>query len=113
MSTLRYMGSKRSLAPAIAGLINEAHPGAVVADAFAGTCAIGMAAARNHRVIANDVHKFAEIIARALLVAPGRPPTRREAESDLRDIALAHAAEIAPWVEERVMRERAALERFF
>src|SRR5213592_2678093 len=98
MSTLRYMGSKRSLAPAIAGLIHKLHPGAVVADAFAGTCAVGTSVASHHRVIANDIHAFAETIASALLVTPGPVPTRRDAERDLRDIAVVHAGELAPSV---------------
>jgi adenine-specific DNA methylase len=83
LSPMRYMGSKRSLAPRIAGLITRRHPKATVVDAFAGTCAIGTAVAATHRVVANDVHAFAEVIARALLVTPGRVPLPSEAWEEL------------------------------
>jgi adenine-specific DNA-methyltransferase len=83
-SPLKYMGSKRSLAPMIADVISKSHPDAIVVDAFAGTCAIGTAVAARHRVFANDVHAFAEVIARTLLVTKVPTPLPSEARSDLR-----------------------------
>jgi adenine-specific DNA-methyltransferase len=78
------MGSKRSLAPRIADIISDRHPGAIVADAFAGTCAVGTAVASRHRVYANDIHAFAEVIARTLLVTSARVPLPNEAWEELR-----------------------------
>jgi hypothetical protein len=77
------MGSKRSLAPIIAERISKYHEGAILVDAFAGTCAVGAAAARRHRIYANDIHAFAEVIARALLVTTARFPLPSEAWEDL------------------------------
>jgi adenine-specific DNA-methyltransferase len=77
------MGSKRSLAPSIAEMIAKQHPGATVVDAFAGTCAVGTAVSRQHRVYANDIHAFAEIIARTLLTTTARIPLPSEAWQEL------------------------------
>jgi adenine-specific DNA-methyltransferase len=68
----------------IADTIHEQHPDAVVVDAFAGTCAVGTAVADRHRVYANDIHAFAEVIARTLLVTTGRTPLPSEAWEELR-----------------------------
>ena len=109
---LRYMGSKRALAPRIASLITELHPGATVADAFAGTCAIGTAAAPRHRVIANDLHKYAEVIARALLVVPGRRPRLADAREDLQSAYEANLSRLRPSLVERIREEQAALSAY-
>lgn len=82
---IRYMGSKRTLAPVIADVIHNAHPSSTVVDVFAGTCAIGTALAPRHRIWANDIHAFAEVIARALLSTAGRVPLPSEAWEELSD----------------------------
>lgn len=83
-SPLRYMGSKRSLAPTIAKAISRKHPKAVIVDAFAGTCAVGTALVGNHRVFANDIHAFAEVIAKTLLVTSAPVPLPSEAWEELK-----------------------------
>lgn len=82
-TAVRYMGSKRVLAPEIATLINIEHPTATVLDAFAGMCAIGFQLAPDHRVIANDVHAFAATVARALLTTPDTRPQRDATVAEL------------------------------
>ena len=84
-SPLKYMGSKRSLAPMIADLMIAAHEDAIIVDAFAGTCAVGTAVADRARVYANDVHAFAEVIAHSLLVSTTRTPLPSEAWEELSD----------------------------
>jgi adenine-specific DNA-methyltransferase len=68
----------------IADVIADAHKGATVVDAFAGTCAVGTAVADRHRVYANDIHAFAEIVARTLLVTASTAPLPSEAWTELR-----------------------------
>jgi hypothetical protein len=108
-ATLRYMGSKRSLAPRIASLITAMHPYATIADTFAGTCAIGNALAPRHIIFANDIHEFAERIARVLLVSPGPIPTLQEAWSDLLEAYTENYRSLMQAVGDRVREERQAL----
>ena len=68
-TAIKYMGSKRSLAPLLADLISERYPEAIVADAFAGTCSVGTALAPRHTVMANDAHAFSDFYLLALLHA--------------------------------------------
>lgn len=91
-ATLRYMGSKRSLAPAIAALITREHPRAIVADAFAGTCAVASSVASSHAVVVNDLHGFAAVIGRALFLGPRRKPSIADAVTDLRPAFLQNRA---------------------
>lgn len=110
MSPLKYMGSKRSLAPQIAALVAQ-HGRPTVVDAFAGTCAVGTAVAGNHRVFANDVHAFAEVIARTLLVVTARTPLPSEAWEELLPFyeknfdRLQHAFAAHVSAEERLLSE--------
>lgn len=67
--SIRYMGSKRSLAPNIAAKISRDHPGAAVLDVFAGMCAVGTELAPRHPLLTNDLHSFAGTVAEALFVS--------------------------------------------
>ncbi|MCL4182996.1 MAG: DNA adenine methylase [Burkholderiaceae bacterium] len=105
------MGSKRTLAPNIAALINAEHPTATVLDAFAGMCAIGCQLAPKHRVIANDVHAFAATVARALLTTPGIRPERETAIAELTPSYSRNAAALAKTLRKRLDLEHQALAR--
>jgi hypothetical protein len=72
-ASIRYMGSKRALAPSIAYKISEDHPRSVVLDVFAGMCAVGTELAPRHPVFTNDIHVFAQVVADALFVADPIP----------------------------------------
>jgi adenine-specific DNA-methyltransferase len=94
---IRYMGSKRSLAPKISDIIRTRHPGYTIADAFAGTCAIGVSLAPRAAVFTNDIHAYAHAIAQALLVAKGNPPTAVDTmallkEEYMRNLSTLHVA---------------------
>jgi adenine-specific DNA-methyltransferase len=108
-ATIRYMGSKRSLAPAIASLIRRTHPNAVIADAFSGTCAIASALAPTHRVAANDVHAFAALVGRALLTKTHIPPSVSTAARDLRDCYKGNLQTLQHALGERLSTERATI----
>lgn len=110
-TVVRYMGSKRVLAPAIAGMIDSRHPGAAVLDAFSGMCAIGTQLAPTHRVIANDAHAFAETVARALFTSPARRPSRRTASAELMPWFNRNSCRLVDVLERRLAREREALNR--
>ncbi|MGP1353824.1 MAG: DNA adenine methylase [Parasphingopyxis sp.] len=79
------MGSKRSLAPAIGELISARHPDAIILDAFSGMCAVGTEVSAKHTLYTNDIHLFAETIARALFVAQEPKPTSLNAKDELTD----------------------------
>ena len=109
ISPLRYMGSKRSLAPTIADIISAKHSDATVVDAFAGTCAIGTALSDRHRVYANDIHAYAEVIARTLLVSAVRTPLPSEAWNELRATYDANLEHLRASIEERLTAETRAV----
>ena len=111
IAPLRYMGSKRSLAPMIADIIADAHKNATVVDAFAGTCAVGTAVANRHRVYANDIHAFAEIIARTLLVTTTRTPLPSEAWKELRLVFDRNMTSLADAIGTRLDAESRILSR--
>src|SRR5690606_26457542 len=94
-----------------ANLIDAQHAGAAVLDAFAGMCAIGTQLAPQHRVLANDVHAFASTVARALLTAPARRPSRESAAAELMPWFDLNANRLTALVERRLTRERKALVR--
>jgi adenine-specific DNA-methyltransferase len=109
ISPIRYMGSKRSLAPRIADLIRRLSPSAVVIDVFAGTCAVASELARDHYVIANDIHAFAETIARALLVSSSSIPLPTEAWNELRNRYSSNVEVLEPALRGRLAAERRTL----
>lgn len=63
---VRYMGSKKALAPEISRIISDRHPKAAVLDVFAGMCAVGSQISARHRLFTNDIHAYAATIASAL-----------------------------------------------
>jgi adenine-specific DNA-methyltransferase len=75
---IKYMGSKRSLAPKIANRISREHPGATVLDVFSGMCAVGSELANRHTLYTNDVHAFAEVVARSLFASSNDTPSATE-----------------------------------
>lgn len=82
-ASIKYMGSKRALAPSIAKKIGEDHPRSVVLDVFAGMCAVGTELAPKHPVFTNDIHLFARTVADALFVAEPYAPTSLHARDEL------------------------------
>jgi adenine-specific DNA-methyltransferase len=104
------MGSKRSLAPAIAARISRDHPKATVLDVFAGMCAVGTALAPQHQLITNDLHHFAGTVAQALFVSRAKIPGPRSSERKrlLRSFHR-NARELRRSLSSRLNRERAAL----
>ena len=108
---IRYMGSKRSLAPLIAETISAAHPAAAVLDLFAGTCAVATELAPRHRVVANDLHAYAEVVARALLTLPVNPPTSLHARDELTEAYYRNSRVLKRALRSRLDREAEALGR--
>jgi adenine-specific DNA-methyltransferase len=67
---IKYLGSKRTLIPALVAAVSAIRPGGTVIDLFSGTSRVGHALkARGYRVIANDHNAYAEALARAYVVA--------------------------------------------
>jgi adenine-specific DNA-methyltransferase len=95
----------------IADVIAGTHKNAIVVDAFAGTCAVGTAVANRHRVYANDVHAFAEVIARTLLMTTTRTPLPSEAWMELRGAFDRNMAALVDAIGPRLKSESMILSR--
>ena len=80
---VRYMGSKKALAPEISHIISERHPKATVLDVFSGMCAVGSLIAARHRLLTNDIHVYATTIASALFTGAATGPTSIVAREEL------------------------------
>jgi adenine-specific DNA-methyltransferase len=82
---IKYLGSKRTLVPAITEIVRAIRPDGGVLDLFSGTSRVGHALKRaGYRVVSNDHNAYAEQIARCYV------------QSDAAD----HATEVAQLVEE-------------
>jgi adenine-specific DNA-methyltransferase len=80
-ATPPYLGSKRAIARQILRVMTAegAGPGSTVADAFAGGCALSLAAkALGYRVLANDLSPISEAIGKAVV-----ENSRRQLEREL------------------------------
>lgn len=68
IQTIRYMGNKNKLLDFIIPEIEKITPKkSVVCDLMSGTNSIGYALKRNYRIYSNDVQKYSECIAKALI----------------------------------------------
>ena len=67
---IKYIGSKRLLAPLIAEVVRRVAPAGDVIDLFSGTSRVGHALKRaGHRVLANDHNRYAATLARCYVAA--------------------------------------------
>jgi len=80
---VRYMGSKKALAPEISQIISDRHPKATVLDVFAGMCAVGSQVAPKHKLFTNDIHSYAATFASALFTGLAIKPTSIVARHEL------------------------------
>lgn len=72
---IRYMGTKRALAPHVRDALGRVRRAGYVADLFSGMGAVAVALAPDVPVLANDAMSFASCVARArLLQGAARPP---------------------------------------
>jgi adenine-specific DNA-methyltransferase len=71
---LRYMGTKRQLAPAVADVLCSAQRG-IVLDVFSGMCAVGTEIAGRRQVWNNDAQLFASKVAEAFFTSQDLLPT--------------------------------------
>lgn len=82
---IRYMGNKHDVAPVVADLVRRHRADRPFLDVFCGMCSVGGAVARTrHRVIGNDVQKYAALIARCLVATAEGPPPYQKLKSSLR-----------------------------
>ena len=70
---VRYMGTKREIAPTVAQIIDDGPKGPLL-DLFSGVCAIGSAVAPARQVWSNDAQLFSATVARAFFVSQELPP---------------------------------------
>lgn len=77
---IKYIGSKRTLVPAIVSVIRQLRETGTVLDLFSGTSRVGDALKRRqYRVLANDYLACGEAIARCYVEADGGPEQLRQA----------------------------------
>jgi adenine-specific DNA-methyltransferase len=108
---IRYMGTKRLLAPAVRGLVDDLKPAGQVADLFAGMGSVASSLAPEYPVLVNDALEFPGAISRARFLDHRRPTV----DSVLRSLVAAFLTTRAfrrQAIEERLHQERlAALDR--
>lgn len=109
--SIRYMGSKRSLAGKICKQISKDNPSAPVLDVFSGMCAVGAELAARHPIHTNDAHNFAAVIAHALFVEETLPPTSLHAREELTAAFTENAKRLRSHVGLRLHSETEALAR--
>lgn len=80
---VRYMGSKKALAPEISHIVSEQHPKATVFDVFSGMCAVGTQVAPRHKLFTNDIHAYAATIALAMFTGEAKALTSIIAKEEL------------------------------
>lgn len=67
-----YMGTKRSIAPLVAAVVEDAPRGPLL-DLFSGICAIGSEVAPSRQVWCNDIQIFASTVAQSFFTSPYSP----------------------------------------
>jgi adenine-specific DNA-methyltransferase len=70
---ISYMGTKRSLAHAVAQVIERTQQG-ILFDAFSGMCSVGEEVAPARQIWTNDAQVFSAEVARALFASNDEPP---------------------------------------
>ena len=86
IQTIRYMGNKNKLLDFIVPEIeNITKKGETVCDLMSGTNAVGYALKKNYRIISNDVQKYSECIANALIVNNSTHITSNSALAELKE----------------------------
>ena len=70
---IKYIGSKRSIVPLIAGIVGRLPKVERVCDLFAGTTRVGQALkAQGHFVVSNDLATYSEVLGRTYIQADAR-----------------------------------------
>ena len=70
---VRYMGTKREIAPSVAQIISDGPAGPLL-DLFSGVCAIGSAVAPTRQIWSNDAQIFSSTVAKAFFLSQELPP---------------------------------------
>lgn len=84
IQTIRYMGNKNRLLDFIIPEIEKiTEKGAAVCDLMSGTNSVGYALKRNYKIVSNDVQKYSECIARAIIVNNKETINAESAAADL------------------------------
>lgn len=87
IQTIRYMGNKSKLLDFIIPEIENITPkGETVCDLMSGTGAVGYALKNNYRIISNDVQKYSECIANALIANNSENISSNAAVCDLQEL---------------------------
>lgn len=107
---VRYMGTKRSLAPVVRSEIDRLRPRGRIVDLFAGVGSVAQAMASDYPVLVNDALLFTGPLAKARFVEPDIP--RPEVANVLKALHPAfwqHLRWLEDRFEDRLAREVAAL----
>lgn len=86
IQTIRYMGNKNKLLDFIIPEIEEITPeGTIICDLMSGTNSIGYALKSRYTIYANDVQKYSECIAKALIENNTVTINQKSAKKDLEE----------------------------
>ncbi len=106
---IRYMGTKRPIAPRVRRLVEDIEPKGRVVDLFCGMGSVASCLAPSYPVVANDALTFTGALARARFT--NQPRTRlAEALERLRPIYRAHAEELIRDRRRRLREETSAID---
>ena len=106
---IRYMGTKRPIAPRVRRLVDDLEPEGRVVDLFCGMGSVASCLAPRYPVIANDALEFAGALARARFTTQTRTPLA-EVLPRLRSVYRDHLERLTRAYRRRVRTETAVLE---
>lgn len=102
--SVSYMGTKKSLAPAVANIVLTSPPGPIL-DVFSGLCAVAKSVAPTRQTWTNDFQHFAQSVAQAHFCSKSLPPQRIDAVAN-----LARNYSLQVRVQEKIARDRISQE---
>lgn len=106
---IRYMGTKRAIAPSVADIISRGPKGPLL-DLFSGVCAIGSSVAPSRQVWSNDAQCFSTLVARALFASDSLPPNSDEIALTIRPLYKRNLEALESKVGRSVELEKRALQ---
>jgi adenine-specific DNA-methyltransferase len=106
---VRYMGTKREIAPAVARIIAEGPDGPLL-DLFSGVCAIGSAVSPLRQVWSNDSQVFSSTVAKAVFTSPELPPSFDDTALEVRPFYKKNNVALEERFKKLLKNEKNALE---
>lgn len=105
---VRYMGTKREIAPTVARIIADGPSGPLL-DLFSGVCAIGSEVAPSRQVWSNDAQVFSTSVAQAFFASQEMPPNFDDIADAVRPLYQKNNRTLVARFSELLNREQEAI----